>query len=174
MFQDVKKRNDVEGILWTGEIENALGFDLNGITLPGEFSVEGIGFNATDPVSGMLQHGEPLSRTGAYVENLRSLRQTPVEPSQSIHGQPGRAIHVAGLRRANPLVAFAVLDFVEAAEFFGGGQRIVPEKAAMIAVERNEGVAGARALRGNCSFQPLAERAWRFCYVAMGFIQMSG
>ena len=44
----------------------------------------------------------------------------------------------------------------------------------MIAAEGSEGVAGARALGGNCSFYPLAEWAGGFCYVAMGVIQMSG
>ena len=174
MFEDVKKGYDFERILWTGEVENSLGFNLDGIALPGEFSIEGIRFNSTDPMSGPLENGEPLSRTRAHIENLRCRGQSPGEPLQSVHSQPCGAIHVAGLGSANSFVAFAILDFVEAAELLGGGQRVIPKEAAMIAVESSEGVAGARALRGNCSLQPLAKRAWRFCYVALGVIQMSG
>jgi hypothetical protein len=70
MFEDVKERYDVEGVFRAGEVEDALGFNLDSIALAGEFTIEGIGFNAADPMSGLLQHGEPLSRTGADVENF--------------------------------------------------------------------------------------------------------
>jgi hypothetical protein len=56
MFEDMKKGYDFEGILWTGEVENTLGFNLYGIALPGEFSIEGIGFNSTDPMPGPLEY----------------------------------------------------------------------------------------------------------------------
>ena len=70
MFEDVKEGYHVEGVFRTGEVEDALGFNLDSIALAREFSVEGIGFNAADAMPGLLQDGEPFSRTGADVENF--------------------------------------------------------------------------------------------------------